>query len=81
MSNTSQNQRCEPPLGNCGLYRSMGGFPDVRAHERAMLWVLNLADGSHKLLDIAERANLPFETVRRAAEVLRDHEVLLEVTS
>lgn len=77
----SQNQQCEPQLGKRGLYRSMGGFPDVRAREMAMLWVLNLADGEHSLLDIAERADLPFETVRVAAEMLRDHELLLEVSS
>ena len=26
----------------------------------AMLWILNLSDESHSLLDIAERADLPF---------------------
>jgi aminopeptidase-like protein len=36
----------------------------------AMLWVLNLADGTHSLLDIAEHANLPFATIRRAAVLL-----------
>ena len=37
----------------------------------AMLWVLNLSDGEHSLLDIAERSGLPFATVRVAADALR----------
>jgi len=36
----------------------------------AMLWVLNLSDGQHSLLDIAERAALPFPAVRTAARAL-----------
>jgi aminopeptidase-like protein len=42
----------------------------------AMLWILNLSDGEHSLLDIAERADLPFKIVRQTAEVLRDHTLL-----
>ena len=37
----------------------------------AMLWVLNQADGGNSLLDIAERANLPFEVIERAATELK----------
>jgi aminopeptidase-like protein len=44
----------------------------------AMLWVLNLSDGQHSLLDIAERSGLRFAEVGRAAEVLRDHGLLKE---
>jgi aminopeptidase-like protein len=33
----------------------------------AMLWVLNLSDGDHSLLDVAERAGLPFALVAEAA--------------
>ena len=55
------NPKCEPQLGKRGLYRALGGFPDAGQLELAMLWVLNLSDGDHELLDIAERAGLPFE--------------------
>jgi aminopeptidase-like protein len=44
----------------------------------AMLWVLNLSDGHHTLLDIAERAQLSFSTVRRAADALQDADLLAE---
>jgi aminopeptidase-like protein len=42
----------------------------------AMLWVLNFSDGGHSLLDIAERANLPFEIVLSAARLLERHGLL-----
>jgi aminopeptidase-like protein len=60
---------CEPQLGRRGLYRSMGG-DGIEAELNARLWVLNLSDGNHSLLDIAERSKLPFELVADAAELL-----------
>ena len=35
--------------------------------QMALLWVLNLSDGKHSLLDIAEQAGLPFASIRTAA--------------
>jgi aminopeptidase-like protein len=46
--------------------------------EMAMLWVLNLSDGQHSLLDIAERSGLAFPAVRGASELLRDNGLLRE---
>jgi aminopeptidase-like protein len=66
----------EPQLGRRGLYRAMGGEPDLADLELAMLWVLALADGRHSLLDVAERAGLAFARVRRAAELLHAHGLL-----
>jgi aminopeptidase-like protein len=74
----SQNPKCEPQLGKRGLYRAIGGLSRSPENEMAMLWVLNLADGEHSLLDVAERAGLAFDVVRRAADVLRDHGLLKE---
>jgi len=34
------------------------------------LWVLNLSDGTHSLLDIAERSGMPFPEIRQSAESL-----------
>jgi aminopeptidase-like protein len=66
----------EPQLGRRGLYRAMGGEPDLADLELALLWVLTLADGSHSLLDVAERSGLRFAQVQRAAELLRAHALL-----
>ena len=68
----------EPQLGKRGLYRLMGGNTAEHVDELALLWVLNLSDGRHDLLDIAARADLPFEEVNRAARALLDGELLRE---
>lgn len=62
----------EPQLGRRGLYDSLGGRSDAKQAQLAMLWVLNLSDGEHSLLDIAERAGLPFDSVAAAAHALLD---------
>ncbi len=65
----NQNPKCEPQLGKRGLYGGVGATARP-ANEMALLWVLNLSDGSHSLLDIAERANMPFEQIKHAAKAL-----------
>lgn len=70
------NPKCEPQLGKRGLYRLIGGLPDAGARELALLWVLNLSDGQHSLLDIAERSGLRFEAIVEAAEALKQNELL-----
>jgi len=69
----------EPQLGRRGLYGAIGGDKDAAAANMAMLWILNLSDGEHSLLDIAERANLPFAVIRRTAELLETHGLLKPV--
>lgn len=72
------NPRGEPQLGRRGLYNPTGGA-HLPGFEMALLWVLNFSDGSHSLLDIAERAQLPFATIRQAADALRGASLLVEV--
>ncbi len=71
--------RGEPQLGRRGLYGAVGGTmpPDF---EMALLWVLNLSDGRHTLLDVAERSGLPFALLRRGAEALAAHDLLRRVS-
>ncbi|MGE0205052.1 MAG: DUF4910 domain-containing protein [Hyphomicrobiaceae bacterium] len=57
----------EPQLGRRGLYASVGGGKTAPDAVMAMLWVLNLADGHHTLLDMAERAGLAYAAIRAAA--------------
>jgi aminopeptidase-like protein len=65
----------EPQLGKRGLYRAMGGT-DIPDLQFAMLWVLNLADGQHSLLDVAERARLSYISIKKAADLLLRHGLL-----
>jgi aminopeptidase-like protein len=62
--------RGEPQLGRRGLFDPIGGKQHDTDYTMALLWVLNLADGEHSLLNIAERANLSFEQIAQAAERL-----------
>jgi aminopeptidase-like protein len=64
--------KCEPQLGKRGLYGSVGGGSHGVASQVALLWVLNLSDGQHDLLDVAERAKLSFTEVLVAARALEE---------
>ena len=66
----SQNPKGEPQLGRRGLYRAIGGQQAQEFDQMTLLWVLNLADGKHSLLDMAERAQLPLPKLRAAADAL-----------
>ena len=50
-------------------YRAIGGGSVTEA---PLLWVLNLSDGDHGLLDVAGRAGLPFALVAEVAGTLED---------
>jgi len=76
----NQNPKCEPQLGKRGLYAAIGGEANAKAQELAMLWVLNLSDGDHTLLDIAERSGLEFSFVKTAADKLLEHDLLKEAS-
>ena len=68
----------EPQLGRRGLYRTAGGAVATPDDERALLWVLNLSDGTASLLDIAERSGIAYPVVRRAAERLEQADLLAQ---
>jgi aminopeptidase-like protein len=72
----NQNPKCEPQLGKRGLYALIGGSRGAGLNEMALLWVLNLSDGEHSLLDIAERAAMPFDAILAAAGALRQQGLL-----
>ncbi|MBJ7535372.1 DUF4910 domain-containing protein [Rhodomicrobium vannielii ATCC 17100] len=66
----------EPQLGRRGLYDALGGDPKGAEKNIAMLWVLNLSDGEHSLLDIAKRAKIPFATIFATATLLERHKLI-----
>jgi len=74
----NQNPKCEPQLGRRGLYRSIAGQQEKQSKELALLWVLNGSDGRQTLLDIADRASLPFENILVAARELEQVGLLKE---
>jgi aminopeptidase-like protein len=69
----------EPQLGRRGLYPA----PETaNAGEQldALQWVLSLADGGATVLDIAERAQLPYRVVSQAVRTLVDAGLLRGAT-
>ena len=72
------NPKCEPQLGKRGLYRKVGAPGEKKVDEMALLWVLNMSDGSQSLLDIAERSGMSFHEIYHAAIALQDCELLKE---
>jgi aminopeptidase-like protein len=75
----NQNPKCEPQLGKRGLYHAMGGKTTEPVDELAMLWVLNLSDGLHTLLDISEKTNIEFNLLKNAADALLEKGLLKEI--
>lgn len=69
----------EPQLGKRGLYRPTGGGT-IEEELNARLWVLNLSDGEHSLLDIAERSHIAFQKILDAAELLSQNGLLAVVS-
>jgi aminopeptidase-like protein len=63
------NPYCEPQLGKRNLYRPTGG-DSIGEEINARLWVLNLSDGGHSLLDIADRSGISFSAISDAADLL-----------
>ena len=71
----NQKPHGEPRLGKRGLYNTTGGSGPADL-QMAMLWVLNMSDGTRDLLDIASRSGMPFATLRHAAELLAKTDLL-----
>lgn len=68
----------EPQLGKRGLYTALGG-QHASEKQMAMLWILNLSDGKHSLLDIARVSEINFDILVETAQVLKDHDLLKEI--
>lgn len=70
----------EPNLGKRGLYAAMNTqTADKVSFQMAMLWVLNLSDGTNSLTAIATRSGMDMDIISSAANVLHEHELLKEV--
>ena len=67
---TNTNPKCEPLLGKRGLFKAAGRKHQPPEEQFAILWVLNLSDGYHSLLDIAERSGIGFDVIKGAADAL-----------
>jgi aminopeptidase-like protein len=71
----------EPQLGKRGLYPNIGGANEKEARLRTQAWLLNLSDGRHSLLDIAERSGEAMSALAEAAKVCVAAGLLEKVSS
>ncbi len=69
----------EPQLGRRGLYQAVGRAAAPQSLSYAMLWILNLSDGDHDLIDIALRSGIGFDRQVEAASALEQNGLLVEV--
>lgn len=67
----NQLPKCEPQLGKRGLYNAIGGNYDSNSIQMATLWVLNLSDGNHSLLNISEKSGMDFNLISHVADNLK----------
>jgi aminopeptidase-like protein len=72
------NPKCEPQMGRRGLYSMIGGRAEGGILELAMLWVLNMSDGNHTLLDISDRSGLSVDSLIEASDGLCEKGLLKE---
>lgn len=75
---------CEPMLSKRGLYhttsiRKSAGFDRATDPRTALMWVLNMCDGEHSLIDIAERSGLPLLALADAVDRAADAGILESV--
>jgi aminopeptidase-like protein len=74
---TRTDGRGEPQLGRRGLYRTIAGQREAGGpNQMDLLWLLNLADGRHSLLDMADRADVPFARLQAAATLALDADLV-----
>ncbi len=67
---------CELQLGKRGLYPTLGSQKGMADFVKGIMWLLNLADGKHDLIDIANLSNLPIESFFDVIEKLREQGIL-----
>ena len=69
----------EPQLGKRGLYTSIQDRDREKPDPMAMLWMLNLSDGQHSMVDIAERSRYDLAALQQAATQLVQARLLEQV--
>ncbi|MEO6694982.1 MAG: DUF4910 domain-containing protein [Ignavibacteria bacterium] len=67
---------CEPQLGKRDLYPTLGSQKDTSGYVDAMMWILNLSDGSNDLIEIAKRSKINFNVLMKAAENLLEKDLI-----
>jgi aminopeptidase-like protein len=66
----------EPQLGKRGLYPTLRKKKDSEEFLDAMMWILNLADGKHDLINISQRSKIPIKQLIPVVKILLEDGIL-----
>lgn len=72
----NQFPNCEPQLGKRGLYPSLGSQKEKTVEVEAMMWVLNLADGEHDVIDIIEKSKINYKIILKVLDNLIQNKII-----
>jgi aminopeptidase-like protein len=67
--------KCEPVLGKYNLYSGFGQSSDISL-QNAILWVLNLSDGSHSIEQMVDRSKMTEAQIQNALNILCDVDIV-----
>jgi hypothetical protein len=59
-----------------GLYPTLGSQKTTQDFVSAMMWVLNLSDGDHDLIDISQQSKIPFKTLASVVNTLINNGII-----
>jgi len=67
---------CEPQLGKRGLYPTLGSQKGTEDFVAAMMWILNLTDGTNDLISISEKSKIPISQLLPVIDRLIENGIL-----
>jgi len=67
---------CEPQLGKRGLYPTLGSQKGTQDFVKAMMWILNLADGTNDLITISEKSKISVKDLFPVIDKLIENGIL-----
>ncbi len=67
---------CEPQLGKRGLYPTLGSQKGTQDFVKAMMWILNLADGTNDLIAISEKSKINIKDLIPVIDKLIENGIL-----
>jgi len=67
---------CEPQLGKRGLYPTLGSQKGIEDSVLAMMWILNLTDGTNDLIQISEKSKIPISQLIPVIDRLIENGIL-----
>lgn len=67
---------CEPQLGKRGLYPTLGSQKGTEDFVKAMMWILNLTDGTNDLISISEKSKIPISQLIPVIDRLIENGIL-----